>query len=52
MSRSLMLKWLMMRMRSDFGLPIGTEHAHYLPEKRMVFCYIHTVSYVTIITIK
>jgi hypothetical protein len=31
MTRSLMLKRLMMRMRSDFGLPIGTEHAHHQP---------------------
>jgi hypothetical protein len=26
----------MMRMRSDFGLPIGTEHAHHLPEQARV----------------
>jgi hypothetical protein len=30
-STALMLKRLMMHMRSDFGLPIGTEHAHHQP---------------------
>ena len=33
LTRSLMLKWQMMRMRSDFGLPIGTEHAHHPPKQ-------------------
>jgi hypothetical protein len=28
-----MLKRLMMRMRSDFGLPIGTKHAHHQPKR-------------------
>jgi hypothetical protein len=32
-SKAWMLKRQMMRMRSDFGLPIGTEHAHHLPKK-------------------
>jgi hypothetical protein len=32
LTRSLMLGKLMMRMRSDFGLPIGTKHAHHQPK--------------------
>jgi hypothetical protein len=34
MTRSLKLKRLMMRMRSDFGLPIGTEYAHHQPKQQ------------------
>jgi hypothetical protein len=29
LTRSLTLERRMMRMRSDFGLPIGTEYAHH-----------------------
>jgi hypothetical protein len=36
LTRSLMLERRMMRMRSDFGLPIGTEHAHHPPSIPLV----------------
>jgi hypothetical protein len=32
----MMFERLMMRMRSDYGLPFGTEHAHHQPRVKEI----------------